>query len=223
LLLPTLNRMLSIEEKQAAQDKFNLLTPFKDHTDIFKVYAFLFIGVLLVFSFFAIALPSIATSQMFEPQVRILGYIGQAYSDDAYFSILVNNLTVFFFCLMASFIYGAGSIFIIIWNASAWGVVFGIVARNSAMATSQNPFAYFLLTFLAVLPHMLSEASAYCLAAISGGVISKAVIKEKMSSPQFNKIVKDGLVIFGLAILILVVAAFIEVYITPYLLRLFGV
>ena len=50
LILPSLNRLISIEETQAARKrKFNLIGLFKDHNDIFKVYLFLFLGIMLSF------------------------------------------------------------------------------------------------------------------------------------------------------------------------------
>jgi len=58
---------------------------------------------------------------------------------------LANNLKVLVVCLIASLVYGAGAIFIITWNASVWGVVFALIAKNSALAAGQNPYAAFAL------------------------------------------------------------------------------
>ena len=66
LLLPTLNKMLSIEQKQAAmEEKFDLTDPFKNHTDIFIVYLFIFLGVFITFAFFSLVLPSLAANKLF--------------------------------------------------------------------------------------------------------------------------------------------------------------
>ena len=126
------------------------------------------------------------------------------------------------FALAASFIYGSGSIFIIIWNASVWGVVFGTIARNAATHAAYSPFGYLLLSIIAVTPHLATEASAYILAAISGGIVSKAVIMEKLFSERFMKIIKDAFVIFIVASALLLVAAYIESNVTSKLFQFFG-
>lgn len=223
LSLPSLNRLLTIETKQAAREKrFDLTDPFKNHKDIFEVYIFLFIGVMLVFSIFSIILPSIAANEIFAEQIKAVGIAGSAINENGFGSIFSNNLIVFLFALIASFIYGSGSIFIIIWNASVWGVVFGVIAREAAAIANFNPFAYFFITMIAVTPHLVTEASAYIMAAISGGIVSKAVIMEKPFSGRFKKIIQDALVIFFIAVILLIIAAFIETSITGKLASLLG-
>ena len=46
LILPSFNRMLAIETKQAgAEKKFTITDSFKNHKDIFEVFLFLFFGI----------------------------------------------------------------------------------------------------------------------------------------------------------------------------------
>lgn len=223
LALPSLNRMLTLETKQAAAErKFDLTDPFKNHKDIFSVYIFLFIGVLLVFSIFSIILPDIATNRIFAEQITAVGLAGNATGGGSFTSIFSNNMIVFLFALIASFIYGAGAIFIIIWNASVWGVVFGVIARDASTIVNYNPFVYLFLIMIAITPHMLTEAAAYIMAAISGGIVSKAVILENAFSERFTKIIQDALVIFFVAVVLLVFAAYVESNITPKLFNLVG-
>lgn len=225
LTLPSLNKLLSIEATQAAgEKKFNIIRLFKDHSDIFRIYLFLFFGIMLSFAFFSIVWPSIATSKIFAQQANIIGFKGYAGSSGLVFgSLLKNNLRVLIFCILASLIYGAGSIFIITWNASAWGVIFGIVAKNSALVTDVNPFVYFILTIIAVLPHLILEASSYFLAAISGGIVSIAVLREKMLSKRFTQLIEDGLMMFIIALIVLIVAAYIEANWLGYFRQLVGI
>ena len=58
--------------------------------------------------------------------------------------------------------------------------------------------------------------------AISGGIVSKAVILEKLFSDRFTKVIQDALVIFFVAIVLLVVAAYVETNITQNLFKLVG-
>ncbi len=223
LSLPSLNRILSIEEEQsAAEKKIDLLEPFRNHMDLLGVYVFLFIGVLLAFSVFSVFLPDIATNTLFSEQVNAIGLSGRAYSSGTFGHIFSNNSVVFLFALIASFIYGSGAIFILIWNASVWGVVFGVAARNSANVSSHSPLVYFLLIMIAVIPHMITEASAYIMAALSGGIVSKAALFEKVFSERFTRVIQDALFIFGFAILLLLFSAYIESHITKGIFNMFG-
>lgn len=223
LILPTLNQLLALEESQAAQAPgLSLRRLFRAHSDIFRIFLFLFIGIMLTYGMFAIMLPSLATSKFFEEQVDVAGLTGFATGGGLFSAILINNFIVLLVAFVSSFVYGSGSVFIITWNASVWGVFFGLLARSSAGAASYSPFVYFSLVLLAVAPHLISEASAYFLTAISGGIISKAVIKEKIMSRTFVRIISGSLVIFAVSVVVLIVAAAIEVGVTPWILGSFG-
>lgn len=224
LILPSLSKLLEIEANQAARtDKFNIIKMFKEHSDIIKIYFFLFLGTLVAFAFFSIVWPSLATSRIFSQQAGILGTTGYAAYSKGMFSVLLsNNLKVLLVCLIASLFYGAGAIFVITWNASVWGVVFGLIAKKSVLLSGGNVFIVFALTIAAVFPHMILEALSYFLAAISGGIISKAVIREKIFTKRFNHIIEDGLMMFVIAIVILLVAVIIESFVTGHVINLFG-
>lgn len=225
LIVPSLNKLLSIEAKQAAVSKgFVLARIFKDHWDIIKVYIFLFLGIMLAFAFFSLVWPSVATSAIFREQSNVIGSTGHAIygGQNILNALILNNLKVLVFCLIASLVYGSGAVFIITWNASVWGTIFGMIAKNSALVAGQNPFAFFLITLIAVFPHLILEASSYFLAVISGGIISKAVIHEKIFSRRFQQIMQDGLVMFVLALIVLFIAAFIEANYSGSIMGLLG-
>ncbi len=224
MILPSLNKLMSIEENQAAREKkFDIIELFKDHNDIFRIYLFLFLGILITFSLFSLFLPSITASKIFSQQINVLGITGEAYTiGNIFWPLFVNNLKVLVFCLIASFIYGSGAIFILTWNASVWGTIFAIVAKQSAAVAGQNPLLYFGLTLLAVFPHMILEASAYFIAAISGGIVSKSVLREKLFSKRFTQIIEDGLMMFVIAVIVLVIAVYVEANITGYIVQFFG-
>ena len=229
LILPSLTKLISIEANQAAREKkFSISGLFTEHWDITKIYVFLFLGIMLSFAFFSLVWPQIATSAIFSQQASIFGSVtGQATavtSSGAFFwNLLKNNMLVLVVCLVLSLIYGTGAIFILTWNASVWGVVFALIAKNSAVVAGANPFWIFLITLIAVFPHLLLEAVSYILAAISGGVVSKAVIREKIFSNRFNQIIQDGLRLFVIALIVLVVAVYIEVFVTGFFVSLFGI
>ena len=127
LLMPSLIELFKIEELQAEYFDWNFWRLYEMHKDIIGVYLFIFLGIMFSFAFFSIMLPEVASSQIFHEQV---GYLGRAYSMGSFSEIFFNNLLIFIITLIASLIYGSGAIFIITWNASVWGSVFGMVANN---------------------------------------------------------------------------------------------
>ncbi len=211
LLIPSLNLLLMMEENtEIRENKFSLLLLFRDHKDIFKVYIFMFLGVFLAFSIVSMAM-SAESKVLFEPQLNSAGFSGFAITPDILGEIIFNNMLVFLVCFILSFVYGAGSVIFLTWNASVWGSVVGIVVLQASRASGTSPFfemASFIIPFL---PHMITEALAYISAAIVGGVVSKAVIREKLFSRKFHHIVTDALLFLMIGLMLVILAGIIEI------------
>jgi len=108
---------------------------------------------------------------------------------------------------------GDGAIFLITWNASVWGTIFGITAKNAALFSGKNSFVVFGIIMLVVFPHMMIEAISYFLAAISGSVISKDVILEKFASERFLEVFGFNLYLFLFALAFLLLGAIVETFV----------
>ena len=192
---PTISSLMTSEEKiESKKKEFNILVFMKDHRNIFIVYILLFIGILLTFSIFSIMLPTLATNHIFENQVNVL--YGDTTGKAGFFSplftnLLTHNFVVLTVIFMTSFLIGDGGLFLIIWNASVWGTIFGTLAKTAALNVNNDPFAYFLLILSIVTPHMLLEAFAYICSATTAGVISKALMRESPFSKKFNSILTN--------------------------------
>ena len=61
------------------------------------------------------------------------------------------------------------------------------------------------------------EIGSYFVGALAGGIISVAVIKHDVRSEKFWIILQDSLNLIILAVILLFIAALIEVFITPAL------
>jgi uncharacterized membrane protein SpoIIM required for sporulation len=218
LLLPELYKLFSIEERQQSREKrFGLRAFWSDNGDFFRVFLFLFLGILIVYSFAAMFLDSFAVNALFREQLAIRGggfnAAGQAYSTNLFWSLFKNNLLVLLACFFVALLAGDGAVFLIVWNASVWGTIFGVTARNAAYVMHGEPLFVFGTMLLIVLPHMLLEASSYILAAMAGGLISKGVVKEGWSGKRFMAVCKDNMFILFLAFIALVLGALAESYV----------
>ncbi len=218
LLIPSLNQLLQHEENvEIREKKLSLRILFRDHRDVFEIYLFMFFGIFLVYSMAALMMSPSDTQAFFAPHLRATNLHGSAIYSGEFQSLLLNNFLVLMVCFILSLVYGAGSIIFITWNASVWGIFFGYVAKISSASINQEPLAQFLLILLPVMPHMITEAVSYFSASIVGGVVSKAMLREKIGSKKFRHVLTDALIFMGLGIILVIVAAAIEVYVFPLL------
>lgn len=216
MLIPSLNTLLKLEENvEIRENKLSIKQLFKDHKDIFKVYIFTFLGIFLAYGLFSLFFPQ-SVPQMFSSQLNAAGIRGFAAFSGHLLSIIKNNITIFSVCFILSLAYGAGAILFLTWNASVWGIVFGYFAPHSAGTNLIAGFAYSLIPFL---PHMTTEALAYISSAIAGGVVSKAVLREKLNSKKFRYILTDALIFLVLGLILVVIAGILEVEVFPRIIR----
>lgn len=218
MFYPSINTLLKQEEEiEATKDTFSLREFFGEHKHMFRVYILFFLGILLAFSFFSMVLPSLATNHIFENQINIMAGAGSArtirFSMKLFIDLFQNNLSVLLLCFIAALIFGDGAIFLIIWNASVWGTIFGNLARTAAFNVDKNPFIYFWIILVIVFPHMILEAFSYVCSATAGGVISKGLVGEKFYSERFRFIIKNIILLLIFALLVLVIAVTIETYV----------
>jgi len=211
LLIPSLNYILQQEENaEIMEKKFSFRLLFIDHKDIFRVYLLLFLGIFFAYSITALMWSAPALQGYFPTQLQAAGVAGFAANSMGFKAIVLNNLVVMLVCFVLSLIYGSGAILFLTWNASVWGVVLGFLAKGLG---SRNVFAGFFVSVLPFLPHMITEATSYIGASVVGGVVSKAVIREKLYSEKFMHIMRDASVLLAFALFLVVAAALMEVFI----------
>lgn len=223
LIIPSISKLLTHEEKiEIREKKFHIPTFFKDHKDIFEVYLFVFLGMFLCFFIFSFFLSDIIISTLQDSEILFSSPVALQFSslepgDFLYF--FSKNLIVLLVCFVMSIFYGTGAIIIITWNAFIWSSYFAITALDTPASVNQSPILTPFLIIIFVLPHMITEVSSYFLGGIAGGVLSKSITHEKMLSKRFNHILTDALIILIVAIILLVVASYVEVTLTPWLFR----
>ncbi|OVE74810.1 hypothetical protein BVX95_01060 [archaeon D22] len=217
MFYPTLRKFLrkgEIQEAEKIEPSGGIF--FKDKSGIFKVYSYYFIGVLLSFSFLAILMPSLAANHLFNDQISILyGHVtGNAIFTVPLFEIIFfNNLTVMILCFVSALLIGDGAVFLLTWNASVWGTIFGTLAKTASHASNKDPIIYFLLIFLIVFTHLIIEAFSYMVAATSGSILSQGFIGEKIRSKTFFNIFVNAFILIILAFIILFIGAVVETFV----------
>jgi uncharacterized membrane protein SpoIIM required for sporulation len=192
---------------------------------------FLFLGMTLAFVTWYIFLPPETLNVVFDKQTSTIQTINNQVSGNSFkqFStftkIFLNNIKVLAFAILFSFIYGSGAIFILTWNASVIGAAIGNFIRSGIGEYASNIglaklSAYFGVVSIGLLRyslHGIPEIVAYLYGGLAGGIISVAIIRKHYKSEKFSHILFDVSELLIISIGFLVLAAFIEVFLTPIL------
>jgi uncharacterized membrane protein SpoIIM required for sporulation len=201
-----------------------------EHRKAFEFLMFLFIGMVAAFTLWYLALPADVVQVLFNIQSATITGLQQHVSGHfirggLFSKIFLNNIKVLVFCILFSFIYGMGALFILTWNASVIAVAAGnfIRAQLATLAGTLGfgtvaSYLYIVsLSFVRYFIHGIPEVLAYFVGGLAGGIISIAVINHDFGTKRFEKVLLDAADLTLLAIGLLVLAAIIEVYVTPAL------
>ena len=226
LSLPFMYYLIKLEEKKdlVYSGMFRMM---KEHSKALAALLWLFLGFVVAFSFWYIVLPS---QHSFSAQIETYCLINRPNNlDDCIkmytegkvkattfltakervFAIFANNIYVLIFTLIFSLVFGAGAIFVLAWNASVIAAAIGIFTKSE--------LSYLPLGVAKYMIHGLPEIAAYFIVAMAGGIVGIAVIRHDTKSDKFWNIMQDSLNLIILAVIVLFIAALIEVFITPAL------
>ncbi len=227
--IPLVYKTMKVEEEK--DDKIiKESVLLKEHGKAISYLMFLFFGFIIAFSIWYVFLPAELIQNLFASQLQTIkainsNVIGNVLGGEFLFQIFSNNFKVLLFSVFFSFFYGAGAIFILTWNASVISAAVGTFIRNnlsayaSAVGLSKvaGYFHIFSVGILKYMTHGVFEIIAYFIGGLAGGIISVAVIRHEVDSREFRHVLKDSLDLIFIAIVFLVVAALVEVYVTPSL------
>lgn len=206
---------IKIEEEKEVDTttEKNLL---KKHSKLIKLILSLFVSFVIAFAFWSFVLPIEKVSLLFELQDKVVEGIqslkvtGDAINNSAALKIIIkNNLKVLAISFILSLFYAAGSIFVLVWNASIMGFVIGTIAKNSNNILSIP--VLFTKYFLHGIPEMLS----YITIILAGSILFISFLKKDIFREGMKKtIIIDVITLIIISILLVLFSAFIEVFIS---------
>ncbi len=222
--LPSLYMLIKKEEEldlHITKEWFLL----KEHTKVLVFLMFLFLGITSAFTLAYIFLPQGMVDSLFSLQQQAIlnvnknvhaGLTGGVAKASLLGGIFFNNIKVLFFCLVFSFLYGTGALFILTWNASVVAAAIGYLFKQkiAELAVVSTPlfFGVAFNSFFRYMSHGFFEMASYFVAGLAGGIISIALIKHDLKNDQ---VLIDSLHLIVISFALLVLAALVEVYITP--------
>jgi uncharacterized membrane protein SpoIIM required for sporulation len=233
--IPLFYKTMIYEEKKdlIEESEKNIL---KEHSKAINFFMFLFVGITFAYMVWYIISSSgnffLDINNIFKIQAETISAInGKAIELNIsqtishFIIIFENNLKVLIFCILFSFIYGAGAIFILTWNASVIGYALGNYALTIINTSTGNISLIYLqatsLSFLRYFIHGIPEIAAYFIGGLAGGIVSVAIIKHEFCSEKIEKIMLDVSSLILIAVIILVFSGIIEVWITPKIMSIF--
>lgn len=225
--LPFMYYTIKNEEKQGESVE-GIIDVWKTHSDAIYAFMWLFLGFVVAFSFWYIIL---GNSNLFNAQVGTYCMInspgniedciskydinskptvtGAHTQEMRFFAILTNNIFVMIFTLIFSLIFGAGAIFILAWNASVISAAIGIFTKYNVTEIPIGLSRYMI--------HGFPEIAAYFITALAGGIFGTGAIRHGFKNKKFLRVAENSIILILIAIFVLVIAAGIEVYLTPKL------
>lgn len=217
------------KEEQDDENAEGVFSVWEAHKDAIYAFMWLFLGFVVAFSFWNIILQD---SNLLNFQIQTYCQINspgdinsciQKYSSGnfnltgastnglRFLSIVENNVYVLIFTLIFSLIFGAGALFILVWNASVIAAAIGIFTKYNI---SQIPLG---IARYAI--HGFPEIAAYFITALAGGILGVGIVRHGIRDRRFLKIVENVIILIFIALIILIIAALLEVYITPLVFR----
>lgn len=217
MVIPTVNKLFDREERLEVKEKLSF---FIKHEHIIDFFIYFFIGVFIVLFLIALVGPNLvfSESQLYDinkeaakgsrnlPPPPPLGN-----DKDEIIGLFKNNFYVMAISFVLSLFYGAGALFLVTLNAS----LFASALANAVKAyiPSAGPLAAYSFTFCnlgIMFFHMIPEVAGYLFAAIAGGVLSHAFVREKIGSKNFRIVLMDSIVLLAAAVIFLILAAIVE-------------
>ena len=228
--LPIFYNTIKFEEsKDLLMDKETAIL--REHNKAITFFLYMFVGITVACAVWYVVLPNSTINNLFDKQVSTIQSINNQVSGNVihnlvvFWKILFNNIKVLTFSILFAFIYGAGAIFILCWNATVIGAAIGnFIRANISNYTSSlglleigNYFHVVSLGLLKYAVHGIPEIAAYFYGGLAGGILSVALMRKHYRSKKFSTIIMDFSELVLISIGFLVAAAFLEVYVTPAL------
>lgn len=215
------------QEEEEDEGIEGFLTVWRAHKDAVFAFMWLFLGFVIAFALWYMIL---GDANLFNAQIETYCLInspgnidgcvakydianqavtttGAATKELRFLAIIENNIYVMIFTLIFSLVFGAGAIFVLAWNASVISAAIGIFTSYDLKDIPFGLFRYMI--------HGFPEIAAYFITALAGGIFGVGILRNGIRNPKFLRIVENVVILLFIAILVLIFAAIIEVYVTP--------
>jgi uncharacterized membrane protein SpoIIM required for sporulation len=217
------------KEEQDDESAEGVFSIWQAHKDAIYAFMWLFLGFVIAFSFWNIVLqdsnllnfqvqtycqinsPENVSSCVAKYSAGDVGITGASTNGLRFLSIIENNVYVMIFTLIFSLIFGAGALFVLVWNASVISAAVGIFAKYRISEIPLGIARYAI--------HGFPEITAYFITALAGGIFGVGLARHGLKDKKFLKVIENVIILIFIALIVLIIAALLEVYITPLIFK----
>ncbi len=232
-LVPIIHNVFAREQYDEIMHRKSAATFFARHFNVIMLYVWIFVGVVFAFAVVYSLSPAELRTTLFSEQINAFCSISDSancvggvpnsivanFSASAFDScknpntrevfscslyVFENNTRVLIFVLILSLLYGAGAIFIIVWNASILGIFFGELFLMGAHIV----WIGFLQSML--IGHGPPELFGYIFAALAGTLLSAMISRGTFLKSEVFIILKDVAFLTFLAFFSILYGAVVE-------------
>jgi len=140
---------------------------------------------------------------------RLLGLANLEFAD--FPAILIHNIRVFLVFLLIGLVFRyLGILFVVVYNAAIWGVIFAAATAGSIGSADGSPLLALLQMVVTVGPHLSLEVSAYVVAAMCGIFLNRIVWRYRLLSPKLEGITSGILRFCAVGLVLITVGAVFE-------------
>lgn len=242
-VMPLMHNLFSTEEAREVDNPGSSTSFLLRHSSLFKFHALFFIGLVISYSFWFVALPAEASKGcnggfpslecrvpvkkiLFKEQLKqfsaVTGQVTGGNGKGVAWNECKNHATRSFeSCAVFIFdnnsvVMGLAVLFSFIYGVGAIMLIgwqASVVGVFIGREVLERGALFGIALGIGYLPHGSFEIPAYFLAAIAGGMISTAISRGKYRTHEFEIIAKDVIVVMLIAYIALLIGAFIESWI----------
>ena len=173
----------------------------------------LFLGLVAGFLILPLVLGADTYGQLFSGIARFVDVRRASLGNFAFSGtldiILVNLRVAMVFFLIGLFFRYVGTLIVLVWNASTWGVVFA-ASISGGLAGGKATLLDGVRLGVVVMPHLVIETGAYLCAAMGGIFLSRALGRYRLMSDRFEQVGRSVLILVAVAMVMVILAAMLE-------------
>ncbi len=176
------------------------------------LFAVAITGFFIIVGYSAVFIEPELSRTLFDEFVSSLNLVEGMSSFDLFLKIFSNNSLAIFIAIVGGFLFGILPVYVLVAN----GLVIGIFLNLFLIELSP------LVFLVGIMPHGVIEIPVLLLASAVGLLAGQRSLKWLIWGRKFDfiKALKDALLVFAILLIPLLVASFIESFITPWLLSL---
>lgn len=190
-LAPLMHRLLMKEERDDIATKKTFI---QRHADIIGDYAFMFAGMLIAFTAWFLLCSPTLQAVLFQNQLALMTSAVEPST------ALITNLKILTAFILLAFVFGAGAVLLLTWDASITAVLIGSIISGAYVAGS--------LGVPGVLAYEIPKILGYSVGAIAGGILSAAIVRRHYKKKAFERILLDVSILLFIAVVLVVISAF---------------